>query len=79
MADCKYYYDEFCVNDKCPMCADYCPVPNTPDVCKWENRNSIIFCKDCKNFEPSDSYSKCSKTLMGIVSPDDYCSRGDRK
>ena len=32
MADCRYYYDEFCVNDKCPMCADYCPVPDTPDV-----------------------------------------------
>ena len=38
MADCKYYYDEFCVNDKCPMCADYCPVPDTENVCKWEER-----------------------------------------
>jgi hypothetical protein len=38
MADCRYYYDEFCVNDKCPMCADYCPVPDTPDVCKHEDR-----------------------------------------
>ena len=36
--DCKYYYEEFCVNNKCPMCADYCPVPDTPDVCKWEER-----------------------------------------
>ena len=39
MADCKYYYDEFCVNDQCPMCADYCPVPDVPDVCKWEDRS----------------------------------------
>jgi hypothetical protein len=38
MADCKYYYDEFCVNNKCPMCADYCPVPDTENVCKWEER-----------------------------------------
>ena len=38
MADCKYYYDEFCVNDQCPMCTDYCPVPDTPEVCRWENR-----------------------------------------
>ena len=38
MTDCKYYYDEFCVNDKCPMCADYCPVPDTENVCKWEER-----------------------------------------
>lgn len=39
MADCKYYYEEFCVNDKCPMCADYCPVADIPDICKWEDRS----------------------------------------
>ena len=39
MNDCKYYYDEFCVNDKCPMFADYCPVPDTADVCKHEDRS----------------------------------------
>ena len=38
MAECKYYYDEFCVNDKCPLCADYCPVVDTENVCKWEER-----------------------------------------
>lgn len=31
---CKYYYDEFCVNDDCPYCADYCPVTEHPEVCK---------------------------------------------
>lgn len=31
-------FNEICVNDKCPMCADYCPVPDTEDVCKWEER-----------------------------------------
>jgi hypothetical protein len=39
MADCKYCQDEFCTNDKCPMRADYCPVPDTEDVCKWEDRS----------------------------------------
>lgn len=38
MSECKYYYDEICTNDKCPLRADYCPVPNDPDVCKWEDR-----------------------------------------
>lgn len=37
---CKYMLDEICVNDKCPMCCDYCPVPDTEDVCKWEERKS---------------------------------------
>ena len=32
---CKYYYDEFCVNDKCPYCADYCPVTEYPEICKY--------------------------------------------
>ena len=38
MAECKWCKDEFCVNADCPMRADYCPVPDIPDVCKWEER-----------------------------------------
>ena len=33
---CKYYHEEFCTNDQCPMCADYCPVPDSHGVCKYE-------------------------------------------
>ena len=39
----------------------------------------VVRCKDCKNLTFSDFYSECSKGYMGIVSPDDYCSRGERK
>ena len=35
---CKYCENEICVNDQCPMCADYCPVPDTEGVCKFEER-----------------------------------------
>lgn len=38
---CKYCKDEFCVNDQCPMRADYCPVPDTPGVCKHEVRVEV--------------------------------------
>lgn len=38
MVECKYCFDEICVNADSPMCADYCPVSDTPDVCKWEDR-----------------------------------------
>ena len=34
--ECKWLKDEFCVNDKCPMCADYCPVAQYHGVCKYE-------------------------------------------
>lgn len=32
---CKWYKDEFCTNDKCPYCADYCPVAQDDTVCKY--------------------------------------------
>lgn len=37
---CKWEADNgICVNGDCPMCADYCPIPDDiPDVCKWEDR-----------------------------------------
>lgn len=34
--ECKWLKDEFCVNDQCPMCADYCPTAQFPGVCKYE-------------------------------------------
>lgn len=39
-AECKYCYDEVCVNADCPLVADFCPVSDTPDVCKWEKRET---------------------------------------
>lgn len=35
---CKWEQDEICVNDQCPMLADFCPVPDTPGVCRYEER-----------------------------------------
>lgn len=39
--ECKWMQDEVCVNADCPACADYCPVANTPGVCKYEERGNI--------------------------------------
>lgn len=38
--ECKWMQDEVCVNADCPACADYCPVANTPGVCKYEERGN---------------------------------------
>ncbi len=38
-AECKWCYDDICCNDRCPVCADYCPVPETPGVCRFEERD----------------------------------------
>lgn len=38
MPDCIWMQDEICVNDQCPMCADYCPVADIEGVCRFEER-----------------------------------------
>ena len=42
VTDCKYCQDEICVNADCPMCCDFCPVPDTPGVCRFEDREAQI-------------------------------------
>ena len=39
MPDCKYCLEEVCVNADCPMCADFCPVPDIIGVCRFEERD----------------------------------------
>lgn len=41
--------------------------------------NEIIHCIDCKYLEISGCYGECGMARLGIVHPDDYCSRGERK
>ena len=80
MAECKWCYDEFCTNDKCPMRADYCPVPNDEGVCRYEERISEqkVTCLNCKHFMFSDMYGECNKQLR-IVHPSDTCEFAEPK
>jgi hypothetical protein len=35
---CKWLFDEICCNDKCPACADFCPVNTYDDyieICRY--------------------------------------------
>ena len=40
---CRYCENEICVNDQCPMFANYCPVPDMDGVCKYEFREEERF------------------------------------
>ena len=42
--ECKWLHDEFCTNDQCPMCADYCPTAQYPGVCKYEELVDVKYC-----------------------------------
>lgn len=35
---CKWCHNEMCVKDECPACTEYCPVPNMPGLCRYEER-----------------------------------------
>ena len=39
----------------------------------------VVHCKECKHLMFSDCYGECGKGHMGIVSPYDFCSYGERK
>ncbi len=44
-----------------------------------DSKEEVVHCKDCKHLMFSDCYGECSQAHMGIVDPNDYCSRGERK
>ena len=39
----------------------------------------VVRCKDCKHLIFSDCYGECGAARIGIVSPYDFCSYGERK
>ena len=39
----------------------------------------VVRCINCKYLEISGCYGECGMARLGIVHPDDYCSRGERK
>lgn len=55
MADCKYCVDEICVNADSPLRAYYCPVPNDPEICIYEDRGDKQVIKDSGNRREFDT------------------------
>jgi hypothetical protein len=50
-----------------------------PNFLNKANLVEVVRCKDCKHLMFSDCYGECSRAYLGIVSPNDYCSHGERK
>lgn len=74
MSNCKWEQDEVCVNADCPLCADFCPVIDTPGVCRFEDRGQAEqkdpICWGCANSSTSvtDDFADClCKKRGGIV------------
>lgn len=39
----------------------------------------VVRCKDCKYITFSDCYGECGRGYLGIVQPNDFCSRGEKR
>lgn len=50
-------------------------IKNVPTI----NAVEVVRCLDCKHIIFSDCYGECGMGYMGVVRPDDFCSRGERK
>ena len=46
-----------------------------------EDVGELVRCKDCEFLQLEDGgmYATCGKAILGIVRPNDYCSRAERK
>ena len=39
----------------------------------------VVYCRDCEYLEITGCYGECTKAILGIVNPRDFCSRGKRR
>ena len=39
----------------------------------------VVRCKDCKYITFSECYGECGRGYLGIVQPNDFCSRGEKR
>ena len=39
----------------------------------------VVYCLDCEYLEITGCYGECTKAILGIVNPRDFCSRGKRR
>ena len=52
---------------------------NAIDNAQTVDAVEVVKCKECKHLMFSDCYGGCRLNHLGIVRPDDFCSRGKRK
>ena len=48
---CEWNKNKMCVNDECPLRGDYCPVPDIPGLCRYEERHEMTARKAWENIE----------------------------
>lgn len=64
-----------------PINGCFCNMISAWDVAHIPAANvvPVVHCRDCKHLTFSDCYGECGKGYLGIVNPDDFCSRGQKR
>ena len=56
--DCKWFNNDFetCTNGDCPFCADFCPVTENQEVCRYSDLDDTeTMLRRCLDAEKEDS------------------------
>ena len=86
--ECKYNQDEFCTNADCPMCGDYCPVPDIDGVCQYEDREEeryvlspkgcfIAVLNDYHLYLDNDDYDNIWESFSELMTKFGYVEEGE--
>lgn len=50
-----------------------------PPGAVMELRPELVHCEECRFLEIAGCYGECGRGYLGIVRPEDYCSRAERR
>ena len=67
MTECNWCKDEICVNADCPICCDYCPVPDTEGVCKFEDRGKRHFTVHDRNSDHGEEVVNVAVMIQRVM------------
>ncbi len=81
MTECKYNYDDTCVNSNCPCCSDYCPVSGEYEgICKFREdkimTNKLKTCPFCTKDQDNEELGcfdiRCENRFYELYGYDRY-------
>lgn len=70
---CKWYHEEFCTNDKSPCVADYCPVVEYPELCRYlekpqiEQTDMVFSCRKCGHLLFISTKNRKAEALIKLL------------
>ena len=73
---CKWYHEEFCTNEDSPCVADYCPVVEYPELCRYlekpeiEKTDMVFSCRKCGHLLFISTKNRKAEALIKLLECD---------